>query len=71
MKDVREIFDKLGGYGSVAFVLNIKPLTAKEIRRRGIVPVKYWPRLVAACKARNIRGVNYDRLVAMHTQNLD
>ncbi len=57
-----------GGSGKVALALGVKPSAASEMRRRKSIPVKYWPRLIAACRSRKIRGVTAEALVAMHSE---
>lgn len=46
MNSVEDIFIKLGGTGAVAKIIGVNQSTASEMRRRGSVPVKYWPRLI-------------------------
>lgn len=66
MKNIPTLFDEIGGPGKVAELLSVKPSAASEMKRRGSIPVRYWPRLVDVCKELGIRGVNYDVLVDMH-----
>lgn len=66
MTDIPMIFDELHGPAEVARLLNVKPSTASEMKRRRVIPVKYWPRLVAICKEKRISGVNYNKLVELH-----
>lgn len=68
MKDIPTLFDDLGGSGKVADLLDVKPSAASEMKRRKSIPVKYWPKFVAACNARNIEGVTYAALVSMHSE---
>jgi hypothetical protein len=67
MRSVSNLFETLGGPTKVATFLDVGVTTASEMKRRGSIPVKYWPRLVAACEQHGIDGLNYERLVAMHT----
>lgn len=69
MQSVSSLFDQLGGPTKVARVLDVGFTTASEMKRRGSIPVKYWPRLVAACHAEGVNDVTYDLLVAMHTRS--
>jgi hypothetical protein len=66
MKTVPEIIDLLGGYQAVAPILGCKKTAAKEMKRRAIIPVWYWPKLRQACRERRIGGVTYERLVELH-----
>lgn len=68
MSNLDKIFTDLGGTGKVAEYLGVKPSAASEMRRRGSVPVKYWPKLVLACNEHNIEGVNYATLVSLHSE---
>lgn len=66
MNSIPAIFDQIGGPSKVAEILSVKTSAASEMKRRGSIPVRYWPRLVDACKELGIRGVNYDVLVDLH-----
>jgi hypothetical protein len=68
MQCVSSLFEQLGGPTKVARILGVKFTTASEMKRRGSIPVKHWPRLVAACQAEGIEGISYDKLVAIHTE---
>lgn len=68
MNSVPLIFDALGGPARVAAALSVKPSAASEMKRRKSIPVKYWPKLVAACAAEGVEGVNYERLVKIHSE---
>lgn len=59
------LFEQLGGPTKVARILDVGFTTASEMKRRGRIPVKYWPKLVDACREGGI-DVSYERLVAMH-----
>jgi hypothetical protein len=68
MQSVSNIFETLGGPTRVAKMLDVGFTTASEMKRRGSIPVKYWPRLVAACESQGIDGITYERLVEIHTE---
>lgn len=68
MFTVSTIFQSLGGPTKVARVLGVGFTTASEMKRRGSIPVKYWPKLVAACEAEGIETVTYERLVEIHSE---
>jgi hypothetical protein len=68
MSSVSTIFESLGGPTKVARILGVGFTTASEMKRRGSIPVKYWPKLVEACETEGINDVNYERLVAMHSE---
>ena len=67
MKTVPDIIDHLT-LPVVAMGLNVGYSTASEMKRRASIPVKYWPDLVALCKQKRIKGVNYDLLVTLHSE---
>ncbi len=67
MQSIEAIFDKLGGTGKAAAAINVKPTAASEMKRRKSIPVKYWDRVIAACKKQNIRGISYETLVKLHS----
>jgi hypothetical protein len=68
MDKVSDIFDVLGGPSAVARLLNVKPSTAGEMKRRGSIPSEYWQDLILAAKRRRISGLDADRLVALHAR---
>ena len=65
MKDIEAIFDAIGGSGKMAEALGIKPSAASEMKRRGSIPVRYWPKLIAICQNRSIPGVSYESLAKL------
>jgi len=66
MKTIPEIFDQLGGIANVRTILGVKYSSAKEMKRREIIPVWFWPRLIDGCKDKGIRGVNPTMLMWLH-----
>ena len=68
MTDIKTIFDKLGGIQSVATLIGCKYSSAAEMKRRQIIPVKFWPKLIEGSKAKGIRGVNAAVLLEIHTR---
>lgn len=69
MQSIEAIFDKLGGTGKAAAAINVKPTAASEMKRRKSIPVKYWDRVIAACKQKNIKGISYETLVRLHSRD--
>jgi hypothetical protein len=63
MSSVTTIFEVLGGPTKAARLLDVGISTASEMKRRGSIPVKYWPKLVKADV-----GITYDQLVAAHLE---
>lgn len=68
MDSVNTLFKEIGGPGKMASLLGVKPSAASEMKRRGSIPVRYWPQLVDGCRDKGIRGVNYDVLVSIHAE---
>lgn len=66
MNTVTDIIDACGGTSAFARLLEVKPSTASEMKRRQSIPVDYWPRLVRAAEGEGI-VINNDLLVSVHT----
>lgn len=43
---------------------------AKQMRRRGSIPVGYWPAIIAAADTRGIDGVSSETLMASHAASV-
>jgi hypothetical protein len=71
MKQISQIFDAWPDpkVANVARDLGITTEHAAQMKARGSIPVRYWPRLVDSAKERGIRGINYDVLVSLHSEN--
>ena len=67
METVDDIFSELGGTGAVATMLEVNHSTASEMRRRGTIPVKYWPKLTSGAAAAG-KKLSNDDLVRAHTE---
>lgn len=65
MRTIEEIFDKLGGTGSVARIIDVKHSAASEMRRRQSIPVRYWPHLIEGARAAGVQ-IDSDTLMAIH-----
>lgn len=65
MDTVAEIIDAFGGNARFAELIGKQPSTASEMRRRGSIPVTYWPRIVESKKGREAR-LTYAKLVSIH-----
>ena len=71
MTQIHDIFDALNGPARVAVILGCKTSTASEMKRRKVIPVRYWPKLVQECRTRKIRGVTPQRLMELHSKRED
>ena len=67
METVPDIFEHLGGASRVARILGVGQSTASEMKRRGSIPVRWWPTLLASDEAREI-GVTEGLLIRIHAQ---
>ena len=56
------IFKAFIGPADLGRALNVTRQTAHDMMRRGSIPPAYWRRLIRACAARKVSGVNYDSL---------
>jgi len=68
METISSIFDRFGGVSATARVLGVNASTASEMKRRGSIPVKHWPELIAEAKYRRIKLTN-DMLVSVHVDH--
>jgi len=68
MKTVDDIFNAFNGPAEVARTIGKRTEHATAMRRRGSIPVAYWPSLVVGAKARGLSGITYDALVAVHAE---
>lgn len=67
MNSVSALFEALEGPTKVAGILSVKTSAASEMKRRGSIPVRYWPDLVAAFGERGI-DLSYEDLVRLHSR---
>lgn len=62
---VPEIIDSFGGASAFGRAIGVKASTASEMKRRGKIPVPYWPTLVNADPIDRPR-FTYEDLVMSH-----
>lgn len=67
VNEVFKAFDDRSGTSALAKVLKVKLSAASEMRRRGSIPVRYWPLLVAESERRSL-PISYDVLVRIHAK---
>lgn len=60
------IEETFGKTVTFAAVIGKNPSTASEIKRRGSIPVEYWPAIVRAAAEAGVEGVTNDMLVDLH-----
>lgn len=68
MNTLDEVFEALGGVAEVGRVIGKRTEHASVLKRRGSMPVRYWPSLIAAAGERGV-PLTYDQLVAIHSPN--
>lgn len=65
MNTVSDIFERLGGTGAVAKIIDVKHSAASEMRRRKSIPVRYWPQLIDGARRVNME-IDSDLLMSVH-----
>lgn len=66
MNSLRDLVGKFGGTTAFAAAIQVNVSTASEMKRRGSIPVRYWPSLIAAADERGV-PLSYEQLVAIHS----
>lgn len=66
MNSLRDLVGEFGGTTAFAAAIQVNVSTASEMKRRGSIPVRYWPSLIAAAEERGL-ALTYDTLVAIHS----
>lgn len=68
MTTVNDIFSSCGGPAQVGRAIGKSTEHATAMRRRGSIPVAYWPALVEWAKAEGVEGVTHESLVLAHAR---
>lgn len=68
MTTVDAIFKAFKGPANVGRAIGKRTEHAVQMRRRGSIPVTYWPALISYAEANKVPGVSYATLVAAHAQ---
>jgi hypothetical protein len=66
METVSDLIEAYGGVAAFARVIGKSSSTASEMKRRGSVPVAYWPKLIASAGRLGIAGITAERLMWLH-----
>lgn len=61
-----ELFTRWPRQGHLSADLGVSPQHLRMMRVRRSIPVRFWPRLVAAADRRGIAGLDYALLVRLH-----
>jgi len=66
IRTVSDLIDGFGGATEFSRAIGAKPSTASEMKRRGSIPVTWWPLIVDEAARRGIGGVTFESLTYMH-----
>lgn len=66
IRTVSDLISAFGGATEFSRAIGAKPSTASEMKRRGSIPVNWWPLIVEEAARRGIGGVTYESLTYMH-----
>jgi len=61
-----DLFTRWPRQGHLSADLGVSPQHLRMMRLRGSIPVRFWPRMVAAAARRGIAGLDYELLVRLH-----
>ncbi len=65
---IKSLIDQLGGSASISRELGFKHAsTVSEMKRRGSIPVEYWDGFIKIAEGRGVEGIDYEKLVRLHT----
>ena len=65
MKAVADIFEDFSGPAELARAIGVSTEHATTMRRRGSIPVRFWPTLIEAARDRGLSVTEAD-LIAAH-----
>lgn len=65
IRSVPELFDRLGGPAAVARLIGKPASTASEMKRRGSIPVEYWPTIIGAAVSKEI-DLSAEKMLQLH-----
>jgi hypothetical protein len=66
MRSVEDVFEAFGGPSKVGQAVGVSTEHAAAMKRRGSIPVAYWPALIATARERRISGITYEALALLH-----
>ena len=64
-----DVIEKFGGPSAVARRFDCGQSTVSEMKRRGRIPLEYWPRLIHARQGKEL-GLSYDLLARLHIKSM-
>jgi hypothetical protein len=67
MRTLDDLYSTFGGAAVIGRIIDKPVEHAAAMRRRGSIPVEYWPALLSSAKANGIR-LTSDMLMAMHAK---
>lgn len=63
---IEDVFGAFGGPSKVGQAIGVSTEHAAAMKRRGSIPVGYWPALIAVARERRITGITYESLTHIH-----
>jgi hypothetical protein len=66
MSMIDVVFSAFGGPSKVGRAIGVSTEHAAAMKRRGSIPVGYWPDLISAARERQIPGITYESLTHLH-----
>jgi hypothetical protein len=65
LTSISECIDAFGGPTAFARLIQKAPSTASEMKRRGSIPLEYWPIIIDSQEGQRI-GITSDGLMRLH-----
>ena len=66
MHTIGDLIEKFGGSTKFAAIIGKNPSTASEMKRRGSIPVEYWPAVLSAARECGFKEVTIEKLMELH-----
>ena len=66
MTTVNGIFEAFGGPAQVGRIIGVPTEHAASMRRRGSIPVAYWPNLLAGARMRGLFSLTPEYIMSAH-----
>lgn len=68
MVTLSSIFDAFGSPDGFGKAIGKNAMHARAMRRRGSIPVRYWPKLISAAKKSGAKWITYEALTLAHVR---
>jgi hypothetical protein len=63
---VNDVFERFGSATALGEAIGRNPVRAAEMRARGSIAPKYWPKLVAVAQERGFHEITFESLARAH-----